>query len=211
MSANGLTVRRSICFFLAIFLICTVRDNGAGSSSARPFVVYDCPSAWAWFGKEPGYKVTLMSVGAGAQTYANPSAPDSINVDFGPARQYYTSFGRGCLGGFYDATHRVAAMYAWHENYDDTAIFFVRQPVSGFTSSSLRSLRTARGVALGATLESLVAIEGRGTRVTTVSGEQIVRYEWHQAMRGTGVTTAYYLTCLFERGQLVAIDLGKRV
>jgi hypothetical protein len=173
--------------------------------------VYDCPTAWAWFGKEPGYKVTLMSVGAGAQSYARPSAPDSINVDFGRARQYYTSFGRGCLGGFYDASHRVAALYAWHENYDDTTVFFVRQPVSGFTASSLRTLRTARGVALGSTLERVVAIVGRGSRLATAGGAQLLRYEWHQAMRGTRLTTAYYLTFLFERGQLVAMDLGRHV
>jgi hypothetical protein len=152
-----------------------------------------------------------MSVGAGARSYAKPLAPDSINVDFGRAQHYYTSFGRGCVGGFYDASHRAAALYAWHENYDDTTVFFVRQPVSGFTPSSLRSLRTARGVALGSTLERVVAIEGRGTRITTGSGAELLRYQWHQAMRGTGLMTAYYFTFLFERGQLVAMDLGRHV
>ena len=176
-----------------------------------PATVNDCPSAWAWFDREPGYGVTLMAVGAGPQAYAKPAAPDALTMDFGRAMHYYTSFGRGCLGGFYDSAHKRAALYAWHEHYDDTVVFYVQRPVSGFTAAKLQSVRTTRGVALGATMDRVVAIEGRGTRTVTKTGAQLLRYEWRHPMRGSGLTTNFYLTFLFERGLLVAMDYAKRV
>ena len=152
-----------------------------------------------------------MSAGAGPGTYARPKAPDSVHVNFSHARHYYTTFGRGCLGGFYDASHRIATLYAWHEHYDDTVVTAIKQPVAGFTPSLLQSVRTARGVALGSTMQRVEAIEGRGSHILIASSTNLVRYQWHEAMRGTGVTTTFYLTFFFERDHLVAMDLGKRV
>jgi len=196
---------------LVVFLAGPTCVGSAAGSKQAPFVVHDCPSAWAWFDKEPGYGVTLMAVGAGPGTYAKPTAPDSITMDFSRAMHYYTSFGRGCLGGFYDSSHDVAALYAWHENYDDSVVFFVHRPVAGFTAAMLLSVRTVRGVALGTTMDRVIAIEGHGTRTVTKAGAQLLRYEWRQSMRGSGLTTNFYLTFLFERDRLVAMDYAKRV
>lgn len=53
--------------------------------------------------------------------------------------------GGGCLGGYYDGAHRLAAISARYDTYWDTAVFVVLVPPRRLTVRSLGAIRTARG------------------------------------------------------------------
>lgn len=79
--------------------------------------------------------------------------------------------GGGCLYGWYDPAHHLAAVRDQYDTYQDILLFYPTSTPVGVRSRDLSQLRLENGVHLGMTRKEVEAVEGEGFVTQLQNGE----------------------------------------
>jgi hypothetical protein len=175
---------------------------------ARPAAIHDCASFTSWFKRQPGFRLTVE--GAVESGFAGP-APRSGSDEFAIATAVVTHFrgnvgGGGCLGGYYDAAQRLAAIQWLYDTSEEAVATIAHDPPDGLRSGMV-DVVTLNGVRLGMSATEVEHIEGP-TRWVRDHDDLVLRYSWVRKYSSLStVTTVYYgLSFLLVGDHVVAMD-----
>lgn len=169
-------------------------------AASKP-AIHDCASFQAWFGRQPGARLRLSAVPGG-----DTGPPPTRGSDQFPIAEVEETYfrgnvgGGGCIGGYYDASHHLAAIvlrYDTAQEYLETTVTSVPDGIRpGWVP-----VPTLNGAALGMSLHQVEAIEGSGKHVR--SGHDLVlAYSWEKDDPQIG----YSLKFLIVHDRVVAMD-----
>jgi hypothetical protein len=174
-------------------------------AGATQLAIKDCTSFGTWFNRQPAAKITLQS---GSQKYPAPRSRGALQTNFSGATTYKGNVGGGgCLGGWYDAAHALAAIRVQYDTYQDILIFRPASAPSGLASKDLAAWRLSNGVRLGMTRNEAESILGAGKLSHSDVGTT-VRYEWMEKYKAGYSPVTYEIALLYRHGILTAIDYG---
>lgn len=170
-------------------------------ATSKP-VIHDCTSFQTWFGRQPGARLRL-----GAVPGNDAGPPPTRGSDQFPIAEVEETYfhgdvgGGGCIGGYYDAPHHLAAIvlrYDTAEEFLETAVVSVPVGIRpGWVPAP-----TLNGVTLGMSLRQVEAIEGPARHVR--SGEDVIlAYSWKLK---SDPQILYSLKFLVVHDRVIAMD-----
>lgn len=112
---NRLHVTNSITVRHAIVVAMIGVSLFAGSYCSASASIHDCDSFQAWFRKQPASVLTLVP---GDMKFPRPESKTSLVIDVEGATWYKGHVGGGgCLSGWYDPVHHLAAIRDQYDTY----------------------------------------------------------------------------------------------
>ena len=92
-------------------------------SAALADSIHDCDSFQAWFHTQPASVLTLIS--GDMRHFPQPKSKAALVLDVKNATWYKGHIGGGgCISGWYDPVHHLAAMRDQYDTYQDLLIFY---------------------------------------------------------------------------------------
>jgi hypothetical protein len=169
--------------------------------AARADSIHDCDSFQAWLRTQPASVLTLIS--GDTRHFPQPKSKTALVLDVKNATWYKGHIGGGgCISGWYDPVHHLAAMRDQYDTYQDLLIFYPTSIPLGIRTRDLSDIRLGNGIHLGMTRVKVEALEGKGFAMQLVDGI-LIKYAW-----STSDHLSYDLSFRFKKDRLVAIDYG---